>query len=77
MIHFLLHVTGIDTQQSMAYDFWSGIATQASLLFAGLAVVRRNNCHERWCPRVGRHVVDGSPWCNRHHGKARVACKDS
>ena len=28
---------------------------------------------EDGCWKISRHVVDGSPWCNRHHGKARQA----
>ena len=29
------------------------------------------NCHEPGCPRIGRHKVDGTPWCNIHHMNAR------
>lgn len=28
--YWLLHVTGIDTQQSYFYDFWSGIAASGA-----------------------------------------------
>lgn len=69
MIHSVLHILGIDTQQSYWYDFWSGIATQASLLFAAIAVLRRCNCHVHRCWRIGRHPVGGTSWqvCRRHH----------
>lgn len=70
-MHFLLHVLGIDTQQSYYYDFWSGIATQVATVTAGLTYVRKHNCHVRGCARVGRHVVNGSPFCNKHHHSAR------
>ena len=70
-MHWLIHILGIDTQQSWAYDFWSGIATQASLLLAGAAIVRKHNCHHPWCPRISRHTVDGTPWCDHHHQDAR------
>ena len=29
------------------------------------------NCHEAGCWRPGKHKVDGTPWCNRHHSRAR------
>ena len=38
-----------------------------------ITLVRKHNCHERRCWRVGRHAVDGTPWCNRHHQAARAA----
>lgn len=70
-MRFLAHIFGIDTQQSYFYDFWSGVATQLATLGAALTYVRKHNCHVRGCPRVGRHSVDGSPFCNRHHDAAR------
>ena len=70
-MHTLLHIFGIDTQQSYWYDFWSGIATQASLIFAGLSVTRKYNCHQHHCWRVGRHTINGTPWCDHHHLAAR------
>lgn len=30
------------------------------------------NCHETRCWRIGRHKVDGTPWCNRHQDKGRL-----
>lgn len=69
MIHGILHVLGIDTQQSYWYDFWSGIGTQISLLLLGIGAYRRHNCHARWCPRLGKHPVAGTPFttCRKHH----------
>jgi hypothetical protein len=72
--HDILHVFGVDTQQSYWYDFWSGIATQASLVFLGVGLYRRNNCRKRWCWRIGRfHLSDNTQTgvthalCWRHH----------
>lgn len=72
MWHDILHVLGVDTQQSYWYDFWSGLATQASLLFVGVGVYRRNNCRKRWCLRLGHYdLVDDSGvvhrLCSKHH----------
>jgi hypothetical protein len=70
-----IHFFGIDTQQSDNYDFFSGsgpvfVALLGfSSLFAGLA--HHVNCHEPGCWRVGRHKVNGTPWCNVHHEHAR------
>lgn len=70
-MHAILHVFGIDTQQSYYYDFWSGVATQFTTVIAGLTYVRKHNCHVRGCPRVGRHSVNGTPFCDKHHQSAR------
>ena len=29
------------------------------------------NCHQDGCWRIGKHKVDGSPWCGKHHEDAR------
>jgi hypothetical protein len=65
--HWFLHVTGIDTQQSPFYDFWSGIATQATVVGAIFASYRHKNCQKRWCPRLGHPDPETNlPVCNRH-----------
>lgn len=66
MFRAIAHVLGVDTQQSYWYDFWSGIATQTGLLLAGAGWWSKHNCHERRCPRIGKHSVSGTPWCTRH-----------
>lgn len=73
MGHWLLHVLGIDTQQSMFYDFWSGVGTQFKLsnLLLPALYYHKHNCHMAGCWRIGRHGVDGTPWCNRHHVEVR------
>ena len=30
-----------------------------------------HNCHAEGCWRIGRHRIDGTPWCNVHHTAAR------
>ena len=37
----------------------------------------KHNCHDKGCWRIGRHTVDGTPWCDRHHHKARNANAES
>lgn len=72
---FTLHLLGVDTQQSYSYNALSAFIPSAetglgmSTLITGLW--HSLNCHEPGCLRVGRHKVDGTPWCNRHHHGAR------
>lgn len=78
MIHWLIHLLGIDTQQSWAYDFWSGFGPcliSATTLGAGVwAFVRSRNCHVHRCWRIGRHRVAGTEHvvCRHHHPDPRV-----
>lgn len=63
---------GVTNASGTAYLAWSGILSDLGevTLVAGLiAVYRRHNCHARWCLRVGRHSIDGTPYvvCHRHH----------
>jgi hypothetical protein len=67
MWDWLFHITGIDTQQSYFYDFWSGIATQASLLFAGIGYWIHRNCHIKGCWRIGQHSFKHYNLCKKHH----------
>ena len=72
-MHWLLHVLGIDTQQSYWYDAWSGcipaILTSTTIAAAAWALIRRHQCHVRSCWRIGRQQVDGTTFvvCRRHH----------
>lgn len=66
MMRWIAHILGIDTQQSYWYDFWSGIGTQITLLVAAVGAFHRHNCHRRRCPKIGKHVVNGTPYCARH-----------
>lgn len=65
--HFFLHIFGIDTQQSPFYDFWSGIATQCSVIFAAVTYYKKHNCHVKLCLRVGKYSVGPYLVCAKHH----------
>lgn len=57
------------------YQLWSGIIpalTVLTLLGTVAGAWHHLNCHEPKCLRIGKHKVDGSPWCNRHHERARA-----
>ncbi|HMG62694.1 MAG TPA: hypothetical protein VK599_07080 [Streptosporangiaceae bacterium] len=76
--HWLVHFFGLDFGAAyghlVPYDFWSGTGSdlaEASIPVALAAGWRKHNCHEHRCWRLGRHLVDGTPWCDRHHQGAR------
>lgn len=77
MFRAIIHLLGIDTQQSWAYDFWSGVGTQITVVISAAGLWHRHNCHHRRCLRVGKHVVDGTPWCSRHQSDVRLAPGDA
>lgn len=73
--HGFAHGLGIDTQQSQNYDFVSGVGPMiiTAIGYGGLitAVVGKFNCHWSGCWRIGKHHVNGSPWCSLHHTAVR------
>ena len=73
-MNWLLHVLGVDNASGRAYLAWSGAGSDISelvLIGGAYGLLRKHNCHQSRCWRIGRHTVDGSPWCNRHHEQAR------
>jgi hypothetical protein len=74
-VNLLLHILGVDDVSGRWYAWWSGAGSDVSelaILGAVLGGYRKHNCHQPRCWRIGRHVVDGTPWCNRHHQAART-----
>jgi hypothetical protein len=73
LLHWLYWHTGTNGTGPW-YGFWSGFGSdlgEVTLLGAILGIYYRHNCHDKGCWRIGRHIVDGTPWCNKHHRKAR------
>jgi hypothetical protein len=71
---WLLHGLGIDDTTGPWYAFWSGAGSdlgELALLAGIFGLYHRHNCHTKGCWRIGRHLVDGTPWCNKHHHAAR------
>lgn len=73
---FTLHFLGWDTQQSDNYAAFSGsipaVETGLGLSTLITGMFHHVNCHEDGCWRIGKHRVDGTPWCSHHHGHART-----
>jgi hypothetical protein len=64
---------GLDSANSPWYLFWSGFFA-VTVFTVGIVTnvyvhVRKNNCHEPRCLRIGRFPVEGTAWvaCHRHH----------
>lgn len=69
--HLILHWLGLDNEAGRPYAFWSGAGSDLGYLAIIGGMWRKHNCHSKGCWRVGRHHVDGTPWCDRHHEQAR------
>ncbi len=74
-VFLLLGHFGFNNQATPQYGFTSGVgpmlltALGMSTLITGLW--HTHNCHEPRCWWIGRHKVNGTPYCNRHHQSAR------
>lgn len=68
-MYWLAHILGLDDVSGPWYAAWSGFVGDVGLLGAAYALLRRHNCHQRGCWRVGRHPIEGTAWvvCARHH----------
>lgn len=76
LLHWLAVHTGTLNEPGPYYGFWSGFGSdlgEVALLGAIFGAYHKHNCHQPRCWRVGRHTVDGTPWCNHHHQAARIA----
>ncbi len=78
---WLAHILGLDDQAGPFYAFWSGFGSDVTefLVFGSLiGLLRKHNCHVRWCFRIGRHPVDGTPYvvCSRHHPQGAPTVAD-
>jgi hypothetical protein len=77
--HWLAIHTGTLNESEGYYGFWSGFGSdlgEVALLGAIGGLWHKHNCHTKGCWRIGRHVVTGTPWCNRHHDGARQTAAD-
>ena len=71
-MHGFVHVLGLDNPSGYWYLWWSGLGAnlQELALFGVIfTVYRRHKCHAHGCWRLGKHLVDGTPYitCRNHH----------
>lgn len=68
---------GLTNASGMAYLFWSGIVGDLALLGAVFAVLRKINCEQHGCWRVGRHdTAAGHTVCRSHHPDGHLTAQD-
>jgi hypothetical protein len=71
---FGVHPYPASSSTPWTYQLLSGLVPALTVLSLATFIAgawRHVNCHEPRCWRTGKHKVDGTPWCNHHHGKAR------
>lgn len=67
MGRFLLHILGVDDPNSPFYLAYSGIIPSLAIVGGVVTFIRRHQCHSPWCIRMGRHQLDGTLYCTKHH----------
>lgn len=74
---YIANALGFDLQSTPQYGFSSGIGPMILTALLGSSVFvtmwHSMNCHEEGCWNLGKHKVNGTPWCNIHHSNARHA----
>jgi hypothetical protein len=72
-VNWLGHLFGLDDASGPFYLFVSGagsiiippVLTAVPIM---LVLLRRHNCQQPWCPRMGRSLTAGGHFvCHRHH----------
>jgi hypothetical protein len=61
-------------ETGQGYAFTSSIGSdlgELAIFGAIYGAWRKHSCHTPHCWRIGRHIVNGTPWCNKHHERAR------
>lgn len=69
---FWLGMTNASGPEYLAWSGWASDLAELTLLGAVAGIYHKHNCHTDGCWRIGKHIVEGTPWCNRHHGEARA-----
>lgn len=64
---WIAHVLGLDDPSGAPYLAWSGFIPNLSVLWAAAVLVRKHNCHVKWCWRIGRHPAGPFVVCTAHH----------
>lgn len=65
----------VPTGTPWTYQLWSGMIpglTVATLFGAVIGSWHLHNCHHSGCWRIGKHRINGTPWCSRHEEEGRA-----
>jgi len=75
--YFIFKAFGFENQATPFYGFTSGVGPMLLTALGMGSIVgsmwHTMNCHEEGCWNLGKHKVNGTPWCNLHHEAARHA----
>lgn len=72
---FGMGIWPVPTGTPWTYQFLSGFVpalTAVSLVSLIAGAWHHVNCHADGCWRIGKHKVEGTPWCSRHEVEARA-----
>lgn len=80
-VFMLMNHFGFNSQVTPQYAFTSGVGPMV-LTALGMSTIITGmwhglNCHESGCLRIGKHKVNGTPYCTVHHQQARPEVTDS
>lgn len=67
MFQWVIHILGIDSVSDWPYAFWSGSGGKLVQAAPLLVLLRRFNCHQPRCWRVGKHPHGIYTYCHKHH----------
>lgn len=70
MLHFLYVWLGLGNASGAPYLFWSGFFGDLTIFAAVIAHYLKHNCHAKGCPRIGKHQINGTPYCTKHKENA-------
>lgn len=75
-LRFALGIWPVPQGTPWTYQLESGFIpalTVLTLLSAVFSLYHVHNCHYDGCWRIGKHRVNGTPWCSVHEQQARPA----
>ena len=72
ILNALAHFFGLDNGSGANYLWWSGIGSdlgEVAMIGAAWTLARKHNCHVKGCWRLGKHDLEGTPYClcAKHH----------
>jgi hypothetical protein len=79
-LRFAMGIWPVPDGTPWTYQLESGFIpalTVLSLLTLVSGAWQHVNCHHHWCLRTGKHKINGTPWCDKHHQEARPERSDN
>lgn len=66
-MRWVAHLLGLDNASGAWYLFWSGFFGDITIIGGVITLYHKHNCHAPRCWRIGKHQLDGTPYCTKHH----------